>query len=69
MGVHGQGHSKLTDYRLAPSKWGAREEPASAPWARTEETISSENDDTDPFESVQAIECKQRNFSLKKKYR
>jgi hypothetical protein len=23
----------LPDYRLAPSKWGALQEPASAPWA------------------------------------
>jgi hypothetical protein len=31
--------SILTDYRLAPSKWDVCEEPASAPWARTEETL------------------------------
>jgi hypothetical protein len=28
-------------YQLAPSKWGAREEPALAPWATIEETLSS----------------------------
>jgi hypothetical protein len=32
---------QITDYRLAPSKWGAREEPTSAPWATIEDTLSS----------------------------
>jgi hypothetical protein len=33
----------IPDYQLAASKWGAYEEPASAPWARTEETSEDED--------------------------
>jgi hypothetical protein len=33
--------TRLPDYQWTTSNWGAREEPASAPWARTEETLSS----------------------------
>jgi hypothetical protein len=35
---------QITDYRLAPSKWGAREEPTSAPWATIEEDTQDKQD-------------------------
>jgi hypothetical protein len=38
---HSDYRLQITDYRLAPSKWGAREEPTSAPWATIEDTLSS----------------------------